>query len=133
LTEHDVACLIEPHLDVWLQSIHKAMSPILIDTHVEIVLSGESADINGLSEAIARQLGCPTTVYVSETLGIRNSALSVCAGLFYVLKDQSAYRNYQSAIEMDQFSVKIKASMGKSNPEDTLGNKFKTMFEKGKN
>ncbi|KAF0226997.1 MAG: putative cell division protein [Erysipelotrichaceae bacterium] len=133
LTENDVAGLIEPQLDVWLQSIHKAISPILMDTHVEIVLSGESADINGLSEAVARQLGCPTTVYISETLGIRNSALSVCAGLFYVLKDQSVYRNYQSAIEMDQFSVKIKASMGKSNPEDTLGNKFKTMFEKGKN
>ncbi len=133
LTENDVAGLIEPHLDAWLQSIHKAISPILMDNHIEIVLSGESADINGLSETVARQLGCQTTVYISETLGIRNSALSVCAGLFYVLKDQSVYRNYQSAIEMDQFSVKIKASMGKSNPEDTLGNKFKTMFEKGKN
>ena len=50
-----------------------------------------------------------------------------------MVKDQSAYRNYQSAVENDQFSVKIKASMGKTSPEDTLGNKFRTMFEKGKN
>ncbi|TXT19040.1 MAG: cell division protein FtsA [Erysipelotrichaceae bacterium] len=35
LTENDVAGLIEPQLDVWLQSIHKAISPILMDTHVE--------------------------------------------------------------------------------------------------
>ena len=133
LTENDVAALIEPQLDAWLQNVHKAISPILSNANVEIVLSGESADINGLSETLSRQLGCPTSVYISETLGIRTSALAVCAGLFYVVKDQSAYRNYQSAVENDQFSVKIKASMGKTSPEDTLGNKFRTMFEKGKN
>jgi cell division protein FtsA len=133
LTENDVASLIEPKLDTWLQGVHKAISPILSDSTVEIVLSGESADINGLAETVSRQLGCPCSVYISETLGVRSSALSVCAGLFYVLKDQSVYRLYQSAVEMEQFSVKIKSSMGKTNPEDTLGNKFKTMFEKGKN
>jgi cell division protein FtsA len=133
LTEHDVAELIEPKLDAWLQNVHKAISPILNGQGLEIVLSGESADINGLAETLSRQLGAPTSLYVSETLGLRQSALSVCAGLFYVVKDQSAYRVYQSAVELDQFSAKIKASMGKNSPEDTLGNKFKTMFEKGKN
>lgn len=133
LTENDVAQLIEPKLDAWLQSIHKAISPILGSDQIEIVLSGESADINGLADTVSRQLGTPTSVYVSETLGLRSSAMSVCAGLFYVVKDQSSYRVYQSAIELDQFSVKIKASMGKTSPEDTLGNKFKTMFDKAKN
>ena len=133
LTEHDVATLIEPKLDAWLQNVHKAISPLLTGQALEIVLSGESADINGLAETISGQLGAPTSLYVSETLGLRHSALSVCAGLFYVVKDQSAYRVYQSAVELDQFSAKIKASMGKNSPEDTLGNKFKTMFEKGKN
>ncbi len=133
LTENDVASLIEPKLDAWLQSVHKAISPILCESNVEIVLSGESADINGLAEMVSRQLGCPCSVYISETLGIRNSALSVCAGLFYVAKDQSAYRVYQSAVDLDQFSAKMKSSLGKTSSEDTLSNKFKTMFEKGKN
>jgi len=133
LTEKDVASIIEPKLDAWLQNIHKAISPILTESNVEIVLSGGSADINGLSEAVSRQLGCPCSVTISETLGVRTSALSVCAGLFYVAKDQSAYRVYQSAVELDQFSAKIKARLGKTSPEDTLSGKLKTMFEKGKN
>jgi len=133
LTEHDVAALIEPKLDAWLQNVHKAVSPLLESPNIEIVLSGESADINGLADTVGRQLGIPSSVYVSETLGIRSPAYSVCAGLFYVIKDQSPYRDYESAVELTQFSVKIKASMGKTNPEDTLGNKFKTIFDKGKN
>jgi len=133
LTENDVAKLIEPTLDAWLQRVHKAISPLLESPGIELVLGGESGDINGLAETLGTQLGIPTSVYVSETLGLRSSAMSVCAGLFYVVKDQSPYRLYQSAVELDQFSVKIKASMGKTSPEDTLGNKFKTMFEKGKN
>lgn len=133
LTEHDVAQLIEPKLDAWLQNVHKAISPLLGSEGLEIVLSGASGDINGLAETVSRQLGIPASVYVSETLGLRQAALSVIAGLFYTVKDQSVYRGYESAVDMEQFSAKIKTSMGKNSPEDTLGNKFKSMFEKSKN
>lgn len=130
LTEHDVAQLIDPHLDEWLQLIHKTISPILNQQQPELVLAGDSADINGLAISVSTQLGCPTTVIVSETLGLRHAALSTVAGLFYVMKDQVPVRELQAGLDMDAFSAKIKSSLRQPNPEDTLGNKFKTLFTK---
>lgn len=130
LTEHDVAQLIDPHLDEWLQLIHKTISPILNQQQPEIVLAGDSSDINGLATSVSTQLGCPTTVIVSETLGLRHAALSTVAGLFYVMKDQVPVRELQASLDMDAFSAKMKSSLRQPNPEDTLGNKFKTLFSK---
>jgi cell division protein FtsA len=130
LTEHDVALTIDPPLDAWLQLIHKTISPILNEHHPELALAGESADINGLATIVSTQMGCPTTVVVSETLGLRQAALSTVAGLFYVMKDQVPTRELQASLDMDLFSAKIKSSLRQPNPEDTLGNKFKTLFTK---
>jgi cell division protein FtsA len=130
LTEHDVAQTIDAPLDIWLQHIHKTISPILSEHHPDVVLAGESADINGLAISVGTQLGCPTTVVVSETLGLRQAALSTVAGLFYVMKDQIPVRELQAGLDMDLFSAKIKSSLRQPNPEDTLGNKFKTLFTK---
>jgi hypothetical protein len=130
LTEHDVALTIDAPLDAWLQLIHKTISPILNEHHPELILAGESADINGLAASVSTQMGCPTTVVVSETLGLRQAALSTVAGLFYVMKDQIPVRELQTSLDMDLFSAKIKSSLRQPNPEDTLGNKFKTLFTK---
>lgn len=130
LTEHDVAQTIDPTLDLWLQQIHKTISPILNEHHPDLVLAGDSADINGLAVMLSTQLGCPTTVVVSETLGLRQAALSTVAGLFYVMKDQIPVKELQASLDMDLFSAKIKSSLRQPNPEDTLGNKFKTLFTK---
>jgi len=89
LTEHDAALTIDAHLDEWLQMVHKTISPILSEHQPEVMLAGDSADINGLAVSVSTQLGCPVTVVVSETLGLRQAALSTIAGLFYVMKDQS--------------------------------------------
>ena len=130
LTEHDAALTIDAHLDEWLQMIHKTISPILSQHQPEVMLAGDSADINGLAASVSTQLGCPATVVVSETLGLRQAALSTVAGLFYVMKDQAPVREVQASLDMDAFSAKIKSSLRQPNPEDTLGNKFKTLFTK---
>jgi hypothetical protein len=46
------------------------------------------------------------------------------------MKDQIPVKELQASLDMDLFSAKIKASLRQPNPEDTLGNKFKTLFTK---
>jgi len=95
-----------------------------------LVLTGEAAEIVGFDTQLEKAIGASTQTYIPQTLGVRSSALSAATGLFYVLKDQSSYRqNILPGINIEEFNA---GRVGKkeSGIDDTLTRKLKgILFE----
>ncbi len=128
LSENDIYEILKDDLSLWIESIHKAIAPIIEHGETKMILYGESAEINGLVTVLSKQLGIEVEHYIPETLGIRYSAMSTVAGLFYVLKDQSRLRDFDPAISMIDYENLV---MSKNDiHEDTLSGKFKGLFER---
>jgi len=130
LSEAEIAQIIEKPLQQWLNSVKAAIMPILESAQAKLVLFGESAEINGLDEVLAKMCGCECELYIPATLGIRSSSMASVAGLFYVVKDQSQLRNYQAGVDMMAFDQLINGSSKEAQAEDTLSGKLKGLFEK---
>lgn len=129
LSEKEMAQIIEPKLHVWLEALISSMGPILEKSKIQILLYGGSSDINGLSEVMAKATKMETVTYMPDTLGIRSSALSTIAGLFYVIKDQSHFRQFESGVNLIRMDELLNPRFEKSG-EDTLSQRLKGLFEK---
>lgn len=129
LSENEMAQLIETKLNRYLEAIVSAMGPVLENSKVQILLYGASSDINGLSEVIAKATKMETSTYIPDTLGIRSSALSTIAGLFYVIKDQSNFRQFESGVDVIRMDELLNPRFEKSS-DDTLSQRLKGLFEK---
>lgn len=130
LTEREVAEVLDRPIQNYLDSIHQAILPIIEKGKVDLIVTGGSAEINGLAEMIGRKTNCETIVYTSDTLGVRKASLSCASGLFYVLKDQSKLRMYDAAFDMNQYTQLIKQQLAKGSTEDTLSGKLKDIFKR---
>lgn len=129
LSEAEIAEVIEEPLKQWLDSIKTATLPILETSKARIVLFGESGEIHGLDQLVAKTCGCECELYIPATLGIRSAAMASVSGLFYVMKDQSNLRGYLPGVDMAQFNTLISSEPDAPN-EDTLSGKLKGLFEK---
>ncbi len=128
LSEKDIFEILKDDLNTWIESIQKAIAPIVEHGETKMILYGESAEINGLVSMLSKHLGIEVEHYIPETLGIRYSAMSTVAGLFYVLKDQSRLRDFDPAINMLDYESLVIAKQ--DTHEDTLSGKFKGLFER---
>ena len=132
VNEHEVASAIQKPLDSWIVAIKQAVLPILASASAKIVLYGESAEINGLDTLLAKACECECELYIPSTLGLRSSSLSSVAGLFYVVKDQSNLRYYESGVDMLAFEAMMTHQPTETTTEDTLSGKIKGLFERTK-
>lgn len=117
----------------WVRDIKRCCEPILEAGSANLVLTGEASEIIGLDGMLEKAIGIPTEIYIPETLGVRNAALSAAVGLFYVLKDQLNYRqNILPGINMEEFHASLHGKKD-SGIDDTLTRKLKgILFESRK-
>ncbi len=128
LSERDIFTILKDDVVAWIESIKRAIAPIVEHGETKMILYGESAEINGLDHMISKACGIEVEHYIPETLGIRASALSTVAGLFYVLKDQSRLRNFEAGIDMLEYENCC--SKTQESNEDTFSGKLKGLFER---
>ena len=121
--------VVQPILNVWLDEIKTTIKPILESSNVKIVLFGESGEINGFDQLLAKECGCECDLYIPETLGVRSAALASVTGLFYVIKDQSQLREFLASVDMGEFNQMLVKEKEIVN-EDTISGKFKGLFER---
>lgn len=129
LSEQELMAVVQPILNVWLDEIKTTIKPILESSNVKIVLFGESGEINGFDQLLAKECGCECDLYIPETLGVRSAALASVTGLFYVIKDQSQLREFLASVDMGEFNQMIVKEKEIVN-EDTISGKFKGLFER---
>jgi len=130
LSEEQLIKTISVPMDEWIRDIKRCCEPILESGSATLVLTGEAAEIVGFDTQLEKAVGASTQTYIPQTLGVRSSALSAATGLFYVLKDQSSYRqNILPGINIEEFNA---GRVGKkeSSIDDTLTRKLKgILFE----
>lgn len=129
LSEQELMAVVQPILNVWLDEIKTTIKPILESSNVKIVLFGESGEINGFDQLLAKECGCECDLYIPETLGVRSAALASVTGLFYVIKDQSQLREFLASVDMGEFNQMLVKEKEIVN-EDTISGKFKGLFER---
>lgn len=128
LSEKDIFTILKTDVEIWIENIQRAIAPIVEHGETKMILYGESAEINGLDRMISKYCGIDVEYYIPQTLGIRASALSSVAGLFYVLKDQSRLREFESGIDMFEYEHLLQDK--KESTEDTFSGKLKGLFER---
>lgn len=91
ITEKECANVIVPHIKRWINKINDLCESILDSNEVHFLLTGEGCEINSL-EHVLDELKAPWKIYIPQTIGARNAALTVCMGLFYSWKEMQEIR-----------------------------------------
>lgn len=123
--------ILEP-VENWVNTLSEACKEIIATRKTVVVLTGEGADVQNLSESLKEALGCEVRRYVPETLGVRSPALSCCLGLFYAYKDQQEVMGtFDCSINMNEFMKSIELKQMKpqqENEENTITGKLKSIL-----
>jgi cell division protein FtsA len=129
LNESDAMKVIEAPLTKWLDQVKTTIQPIIKEATVQLVMFGESGELNGMDVLINKQLDVECRLYIPETLGVRTSALASVSGLFYVLKDLITVRDYLPGVDMISFNQSFNPKAEGSN-DDTFSGRFKGLLHK---
>ena len=132
ISEKEMVDIVNPLITEWVEEIRLISQEILINVDILCVLYGEGSQILYLDEVLSNKLEHKFSVYIPDTLGIRDSALASCAGLFYCYRDQELFRGKNLySIDSDEFVKMINEhkTINVSEKEETLTNRFKKLFK----
>ena len=108
LSEKELSDAVREPLGKWLSEVEMTCRPILQASATRVVISGEGGEIQEIAEAVSEFLKVDARVYYPETLGVRDSSLTACLGLFYAYKDQmDLQQDSQMSIDPDQFEKAV--------------------------
>ena len=133
ISENQLVKCIQGDLKIWLDGIESLCKPILQQGQTTVIITSEGAQLMGLDHLLQERLNVEVKSYTPETLGVRNSSLTACLGLFYAYKDQLPITNYQvNSVDMDAFmkTINYKANNASNDPEESITQKLKgILFE----
>lgn len=133
LSEAELTEKAKPLLDEWVQKVKEACAQIFETNQARCVITGEGAQMQGLAAYLKDQFNVECSVYVPETLGVRNSALSACMGAFYAYIDSKVWKQHiETSVDEKEFiqTVTVQKEKKDNVSEDTLSNRFKKIFGK---
>lgn len=87
INEQQIYDAIKPKVDAWVDMVKETIDPILQAGKASVVISDDIGEMQGVVDLLNNKLDCEVKVYAPETLGVRNSCLTSCVGLFYAYKD----------------------------------------------
>lgn len=120
-----------PSIKRWIIEINQTCEPIIAAKRASVVLTGEGAIIQGLDQALQEVLATKVSLYVPETLGVRNGAFTALLGSFYMYKDMEVWRRRSAgSLNLFEFNAMISARKGKEgSQEETLPKRLKGIFD----
>lgn len=86
--------LVTPSAMQWIEQLKQAIEPIQQAGKVKVVVTGEGCEIIGVKKLLEK-LEMDTQIYVPQIIGARNTALTVCLGLFYAWRSINMIRMKQ--------------------------------------
>lgn len=100
------------------------------------MIVGEGGELQEIAEYVQDHLGAPAKVYYPETLGVRDSSLTGCLGLFYAYKDQQPLLNTdQVSVNAAQFEKAVTIGglkKEKTSVDDSITKRLKDMLFEAK-
>ena len=123
--------ILWPSIKRWIIEINQTCEPIIAAKRASVVLTGEGAIIQGLDQALQEVLATKVSLYVPETLGVRNGAFTALLGSFYMYKDMEVWRRRSAgSLNLFEFNAMISARTGKDgSQEETLAKRLKGIFD----
>lgn len=109
--------LVKEPANKWLEIMKNACAPILESGNCQVVLTGEGCEVSGLKDVVD-MIAPKASIYVPQTIGVRDCALSAVLGMFYAWRDINKIRN-SSKIAANERSIEdsLKSSRTK-HPEE---------------
>ena len=136
LSEKELCEAIREPLESWMSEIEQMCRPILKAGRTQVVIVGEGGELQEIAEYVQDHLNAPTKVYYPETLGVRDSALTACLGLFYAYKDQQPLLNTdQVGVNAAQFEKAVTIGglkKEKTSVDDSITKRLKDMLFEAK-
>lgn len=123
--------IIQP-VDDWIDMVNSAVKPILDAGKAMIVVCDELSEIIGLTDYMHEKINCEIKTYTPETLGIRSSSLTSCAGLLYAYKDYAEIIGVNdNSVDVEAFAQHVDIRSGNAK-EMTITNKLRNVLLQGK-
>lgn len=132
ISERQMIESVKPMFYEYLDSIKEICKDILSLDDISIVVSGEGAQITDIDKMMNEYLQVPTTIYIPETLGARDSSLVACLGMFYTYKDMIYLKSaFQSSVDITEYDAVMNSHKAKTEDlTDSFTNRFKGLFER---
>lgn len=109
--------VVKPAVDRWFEMMNKACEPIVQSGTCQVVLTGEGCEVSGMDE-MKKRIATNCSLYLPQTIGARDSALSTTLGLFYAWKEINLIRN-NKVIAADERLIDESLKVGKKSSEET--------------
>lgn len=103
----------------WFDRMKNACQPILENGPCQIILTGEGCEMRGMEQMISK-ISPTASIYVPQTIGGRDCALSCVLGMFYAWRDINVIRN-SSAACADERLIDEALKLPKSKNSDETG------------
>lgn len=133
LSEKELCDTIRESLESWMSEVEMTCRPILKVGRARVVIVGEGGELQEIAEYVQDHLNTDTKVYYPETLGVRDSALTACLGLFYAYKDQMPLLD-SGAISVNSVQFEKAVSIGgpvrreRVSEDDSITKKLKELL-----
>lgn len=112
----------------WVETLNRACEPIKEMGNMKYILTGEGLEIQGIKNLLP-QLNAGASVYVPQTIGGRNCALSVCLGMFYTWKTLNEIRlDSRTCAQQAEIEVGIQGSKTQLDEEHGFTKKLKNIL-----
>ncbi|MBR2067520.1 MAG: cell division protein FtsA [Solobacterium sp.] len=135
ISEQELVDTVKKNINLWLDALEKTCVPILQAGDSTVIITGEGGEAEGLDALVKQRLGVEAKSYIPETLGGRYAGFTTALGLLYAYKDKLPISGSElESIDINAFNKTVNArnKKNRANKEDTLTNKFRSLFSDGK-
>lgn len=114
---------VRPALNKWLEMMKGACEPIVNTSSCQVILTGEGMELAQMKDVIG-EIAENAIVYVPQTIGARDCALSATLGMFYAWREINKIRNSQSIVASEQAILDSLNAVKKNNEESGFTKKL---------
>lgn len=130
-SQKEIMEIVSPLIEQWRNQLIRMCEPIIEKRPTKIMITGEGSLLEGLDKYIEAGFEKETRIYVPETIGARDPALTVALGAFYAFSDLEAWRKKPGqAINPFEFQEMIGTKRSKEpTMELAIGKKIKNFLQ----
>lgn len=130
-TQQQIMEVVLPLIEQWKNELIRMFEPIIEKRPTKLFITGEGALLEGLDKYFEKSIEMETKIYVPETIGARDPALTVACGAFYAYQDLESWRKKPGqAINAFEFQEMIGTKKAKEPTiELAIGKKIKNFLQ----
>ncbi|MGL5977720.1 MAG: cell division protein FtsA [Erysipelotrichaceae bacterium] len=128
LSERTLCSLVVPSVQAWIESINETCQNIADSGRLKYIVGGSGAQIIGL-HSILDHFNAEANVYIPQTIGARNPALTHVLGTFYSYEHPANYRKSElQSVMLNEVKQTLQHAKHVDEEEGTFTRKLKKIF-----